>query len=319
MSDQNKKIAVFPGQGSQYVKMGLEFYKNFQAAKDVFERVDNALNFKLSEIIFGDDEVELKKTENTQPALMAVSIAIAKVLEVEFNILPEDFKFVAGHSLGEYSALCFAKAISIEDTAIVLRERGLAMLKASDGIETSMVAVIGLDVDKIDEMIQNLVSEEQGGEKILVKANDNANGQIVLSGSKKLIDKVIVEAKKYGAKMAVALPVSGAFHSPYMRYATNKMKDVLSNVKISTPVVPVIQNVSVKPTTAPQEIKDNLILQIEGSVRWRETMLFCESQGVSELIEIGAKNVLCGLCKRTTPSISQLSFDTIKDLEKLAR
>jgi [acyl-carrier-protein] S-malonyltransferase len=305
-------VGVFPGQGSQYIGMGRDFYNQFSIAKDVYHEVDEVLGYKLSELIFNGTEEDLKQTDKTQPALMATSIAIARVLQAQCGIDASKFTYLAGHSLGEYSALCFAGAISLKDTAIALEARGHAMMQASTKYKGGMLAIVGFTEESVDALINDAIKNNPSG--LLVKANDNANGQLVLSGDIEVVNYAAEKAKSFGIKMAIAIPVSGAFHSKHMSDATKKMKEVLDSITINPPVVPVIQNYSVEPTSEPSKIKQNLILQIEGSVKWRQTMLFCKDKGITKLVEIGAKNVLCGLCKRTTPEISQLSIEKVEHL-----
>jgi [acyl-carrier-protein] S-malonyltransferase len=309
-------FAVFPGQGSQYLKMAKDFYDNFNEAKAVFDEVNESLNFNLSNIIFGESEDDLKQTQNTQPALMTVSIAIARVLESQTGFNASKTAFVAGHSLGEYSALCFAGSMSLSQTAVALKSRGESMAAATYDTEGSMAAIIGMDEQKIEDFIDYCIKNSPQG-SVLVSANDNSVGQIVISGSKQAVDFAVLNAKSQGAKLATLLPVSGAFHSPLMSSATKKMQDVLQKIQIKTPQVPVIQNVNFTKVTDPEQIKQNLILQIQSPVKWRQTMLYAEQNGATKLIEIGAKNVLCGLCKRTTPSIESLSIEKIEDIKKI--
>ena len=312
-------IAVFPGQGSQYTKMGKDFYDNFQIAKNVFLEVDDALNFKLSSVIFGDSEDELKQTHNTQPALMAVSIAIAEVLKSQKGFDATKTSYTAGHSLGEYSALCFAKSISLRDTSILLKHRGSSMNMASNDYFGAMAALIGGDDDKINSLIDFAIknSNSGGSDAVLVAANDNSVGQVVISGSKQSVELAVSNAKSYGIKLATILPVSGAFHSPLMKNATTVMQDILGKVSINAPIIPVIQNVTASKVSSPDEIKQNLVKQIESSVKWRQTMLYAQENGVTNLVEIGAKNVLCGLAKRTTPSINAISIEKVSDIDKI--
>jgi [acyl-carrier-protein] S-malonyltransferase len=308
-------VGVFPGQGSQYIGMGKDFYNNFAIAKDVYHEVDDVLNYKLSELIFNATEEELKQTDKTQPALMATSIAIVRVLEAECGLTTKHFKYLAGHSLGEYSALCFAGAISLKDTALALQARGRAMMDASLNYKGSMLAIVGFTDEALDNLIKDALVKNP--DSILVKANDNANGQMVLSGSVAAAEYAAQNAKAFGIKMAVAIPVSGAFHSPHMQAATSKVQEFLDSITINTPAVPVIQNYNALPVSEPLQIKQNLIKQIEGSVKWRQTMMFCEQNGITNLVEIGAKNVLCGLCKRTAPSIVPTSIEKVENINLL--
>ncbi len=302
---------VFPGQGSQTVGMGKDLFENFASAREVFQKVDEILLINLSKIMFEGPSEELTKTENTQPALMAVSIALITVLEKEFGKKFSDLcSFTAGHSLGEYSALCAAKAISLEETARLLQVRGKAMAKCGEKTTGAMAAILGVEID----VAQAIASEAAQGEVCQI-ANDNSVGQIVISGSKAAIDRAIEIAKTKGAKRAIALPVSGAFHSALMAEAQNEMKIALAKAEIKTPTVPLIANVTAKPVSDPNEIRDLLAQQITGSVRWRETMLFMAEKGVEEIIEIGSGKVLAGLVGRTCPNVKSRSLQNSEDLK----
>ncbi len=305
-----KTAIVFPGQGSQAVGMGKDLYENFSAAREVFKKTDDILGINLSKIIFEGPSDELTKTENTQPALMAVSIALIEVLEKEFGKKITDLcSFVAGHSLGEYSALCAAKAITLEETAKLLQVRGSEMAKCGEKTQGAMAAILGVEI----EVAQAIAQEAAQGEVCQV-ANDNSVGQVVISGSKAAIDRAIEIAKSKGAKRALALPVSGAFHSALMLEAQDKMKIALSAADVKSPIVPVVANVSANLVSDPNQIRDLLAQQITGSVRWRETMLFFASQGVDEIIEIGSGKVLAGLVGRTCPNIKSRSIQNSEDL-----
>lgn len=306
-----KTALVFPGQGSQSVGMGKDLADNFASAREVFQKVDDILKINLSKIMFEGPTDELTKTENTQPALMAVSIALIKVLEKEFGKKITDLcSFVAGHSLGEYSALCAAKAITLEETAKLLQIRGSEMAKCGAKSQGAMAAILGVDPDVVDE----IASEAAQGDVCQV-ANDNSVGQVVISGSKVAIDRAIEIAKAKGAKRALALPVSGAFHCSLMLEAQHAMQIALGGADIQSPVVPVVANVTAEIVTDPDEIRDFLTQQITGSVRWRETMLFLESQGVEEIIEIGSGKVLAGLVGRTCPNVKSRSIQNTEDLK----
>ncbi len=314
-SNQNLTALVFPGQGSQIVGMGKDLFDNFASARFVFEEVDSILSLKLSKIMFEGPSQDLTKTENTQPALMAVSIALMQVLEQEFGKKITDLcSFVAGHSLGEYSALCAARAISLEDTAKLLQIRGLAMAKCGQKTSGAMAAILGVEVEIVEEII-NQVKNQLGRGEICQIANDNSVGQIVISGSKTAILKALEIAKANGAKRAVELPVSGAFHSALMADAQNEMQIALQNTTIKPPIVPVVANITANQTTNPSEIKDLLTKQITGQVKWRQTMLYLEQQGISQIIEIGSGKVLSGLVARTCPNISAKSIQNLADIE----
>lgn len=310
---KTKTAIVFPGQGSQAVGMGKDLYENFQTAREVFKTVDDILGVNLSKIMFEGPAEELTKTENTQPALMAVSIALVQVLEKDFGKKFSDLcAFTAGHSLGEYSALCAAGAISLAQTAKLLQTRGLEMAKCGEKTQGAMAAILGVEIE-----VANAIALEAAQGEVCQVANDNSVGQIVISGSKAAIDRAIEIAKTKGAKRALALPVSGAFHSALMNDAQIAMKAALASAEIKEPLVPVVANVTANIVTNPAEIRDLLARQITGAVRWRETMLFLEQQGVEEVIEIGSGKVLAGLVSRTCPNLKSRSIQTAEDLKTL--
>ncbi len=308
---KTKTAFVFPGQGSQLVGMGKDLFENFSSAKEVFKTVDEILSINLSKIMFEGPSEELTKTENTQPALMAVSIALTTVLEKEFGKKIEDLcSFVAGHSLGEYSALCAAKSITLEQTAKLLQIRGRAMAACGEKSEGAMAAILGVEIFVAEE-----IAREAAAGEVCQVANDNSVGQIVISGSKSAIERAIEIAKSKGAKRAIALPVSGAFHSALMLDAQNEMKIALEKAEIKSPIIPIVANVTASLVSDPNQIRDLLAKQIIGSVRWRETMLFMDSQGVEEVIEIGSGKVLAGLVGRTCANVKSQSIQNIDDLK----
>lgn len=308
-----KTALVFPGQGSQAVGMGKELAENFASAREVFVKVDDILRVNLSKIMFDGPAEELTKTDNTQPALMAVSIALMTVLEKDFGKKITDLcSFVAGHSLGEYSALCAAKAITLEETAKLLQVRGSEMAKCGEKSQGAMAAILGVEID----VAEAIAAEAAQGEVCQV-ANDNSVGQVVISGSKTAIDRAIEIAKAKGAKRALPLPVSGAFHSALMNEAQDKMKVALAAADIKSPLVKVVANVTADIVSEPNQIRDLLARQITGSVRWRETMLFLQSQGVEEVIEIGSGKVLAGLVGRTCPNMKSRSIQNSEDLKTI--
>lgn len=310
---KSKTAIVFPGQGSQVVGMGKDLFENFASAREVFKKVDDILALNLSKIMFEGPSEELTKTENTQPALMAVSIALVTVLEKEFGKNFEDIcAFTAGHSLGEYSALCAAKAISLFDTAKLLQVRGMEMAKCGEKTQGAMAAILGVEISVAEE-----IAREAAQGDVCQVANDNSVGQIVISGSKIAIDRAIEIAKQKGAKRAIALPVSGAFHSALMLDAQNEMKIALAKAEIKSPLVPVVANVTANIVTDPNQIRDLLAQQITGSVKWRETMLFLAAQGIEEIIEIGSGKVLAGLVGRTCPNLKSKSIQNSLDLKSL--
>ncbi len=306
-----KTALVFPGQGSQVVGMGKDLAENFSAAREVFKKVDDILSVNLSKIMFEGPSEELTKTENTQPALMAVSVALIEVLEKEFGKKITDLcSFVAGHSLGEYSALCAAKSISLEETAKLLQVRGREMAKCGEQTQGAMAAILGVEIEVAHE-----IAREAAQGQVCQVANDNSVGQVVISGSKSAIDRALEIAKAKGAKRAIALPVSGAFHSTLMLEAQNQMKIALAKADVQSPIVPVVANVTANLVTDPNQIRDLLAQQITGSVRWREIMLFLASQGVEEIIEIGSGKVLAGLVGRTCPNVKSRSIQNSEDLK----
>ncbi len=304
-----KTALVFPGQGSQTVGMGKDLAENFSCAREVFQKVDDILAVNLSKIMFEGPSEELTKTENTQPALMAVSIALTTILEKEFGKKITDLcSFVAGHSLGEYSALCAAKAISLEETAKLLQVRGREMAKCGEKSQGAMAAILGVEIEVAEE-----IAREAAQGEICQVANDNSVGQVVISGSKSAIDRALEIAKAKGAKRAIALPVSGAFHSALMLDAQNEMKIALAAAEIKSPIIPVVANVTANLVTDPNQIRDLLAQQITGSVRWRETMIFMAAQGVEEIIEIGSGKVLAGLVGRTCANVKSRSIQNSED------
>ena len=288
---------VFPGQGSQTVGMGKALAEHFAAARQVFTEVDEALRAKLSNIIFEGPADTLTLTENAQPALMAVSLATLRVLEVEAGLdLKRDAQFVAGHSLGEYSALAASAAISIADTARLLRTRGQAMQKAVPVGVGAMAALLGLEFDAAVA-----VATEAAQGQVCQAANDNGGGQVVVSGDKAAVERALEIAKTKGAKRAMLLPVSAPFHCALMKPAAEVMAAALSKVSVKPPVVPLVANVLAKPIQDPAEIVRALVAQVTGTVRWRESVAYMAGQGVTRFFEIGAGKVLSGLVKRIVP------------------
>lgn len=294
-SGQRMAVAfVFPGQGSQTVGMGKMLAESFSAARQVFEDVDAALGSKLSSIIFEGPADKLTLTENAQPALMAVSLATYRVLEAEAGLdLARDAQFVAGHSLGEYSALAAAGAFTVADAARLLRTRGQAMQKAVPVGAGAMAALIGLEFDVASE----IAAEAAQGE-VCQAANDNGAGQVVVSGNKAAVERAVEIAKMKGAKRAMLLPVSAPFHCALMQPAADVMAEALAQVSVRRPAVPVVANVLAKPISEPVEIVRALVAQVTGTVRWRESVAFMAGAGVTKFYEIGAGKVLSGLIKR---------------------
>jgi [acyl-carrier-protein] S-malonyltransferase len=284
---------IFPGQGSQAVGMGAALADAYPAAKSVFAEVDDALGQSLSALMWEGPESELTLTENAQPALMAVSLAAVRVLEEKGVDLAKRVAFVAGHSLGEYSALAAAGALSVADTAKLLKIRGRAMQQAVPVGAGAMAALLGADLSQAQELARAAAEGE-----VCEAANDNAPGQVVISGTKAAIDRAIALAPKYGARRAVLLPVSAPFHCALMQPAADAMREALADVAIYSPAVPLVANVLAAPVRDPDDIRDRLVEQVTGMVRWRESMLYLTSQGVASVYEVGAGRVLTGIARR---------------------
>ena len=301
---------VFPGQGSQTVGMGKALAANFAAARAVFDEVDSALGAKLSGVIFEGPAETLTLTENAQPALMAVSLAATRVLESEAGLdLARDAKFVAGHSLGEYSALAASGAFTLADTARLLRTRGLAMQKAVPVGVGAMAALLGLDFE-----VASAVAAEAAQGEVCQAANDNGAGQVVVSGNKAAVERAVEIAKARGAKRAMLLPVSAPFHCALMQPAAAVMEEALANVHIKPPSVPVVANVLAKPIREPAEIARALVAQVTGTVRWRESVAFMSDAGVQAFYEVGAGKVLSGLIKRIAEGVAANAIGTPEDV-----
>ena len=285
---------TFPGQGSQAVGMGKALAETFPAARAVFDEVDDALGEKLSTVIWEGPADALQLTENTQPALMAMSLATLRVLETEAGIdLARDAAFVAGHSLGEYSALAAARSLSIADTARLLRIRGTAMQKATPVGVGAMAALLGLDYDTAVA-----VANEAAQGEVCQAANDNGGGQVVVSGDKAAVERAVEIAKAKGARRAMLLQVSAPFHCSLMQPAADAMAEALGKVTVNKPLVPVVANMLASPVTDPNEIRKRLVEQVTGTVRWRESIAYMAAQGVTHFLEIGSGKVLTGLVKR---------------------
>lgn len=311
-----KNAFVFPGQGSQFVGMGKDLAENFASAREVFQEVDNTLNQNLFALMTGGPEHELTLTANTQPALMAVSMAVVRVLEKEFGIaLKDKAAFVAGHSLGEYSAACAAGVFSLADTARLLRARGDAMQKAVPFGVGGMAAVIGVSFKDINALVEACCDENA----LCVAANDNSDGQVVLSGHMAAIDKAVEIAPEFGAKRCIKLPVSAPFHSPLMQPAAETMARVLMEVEARPAEIPLISNVLAEPVSDEKEIIKRLVEQVTGTVRWRETMNYLNYRSVTDVYELGAGKVLSGLFKRSFKEIHAASVCTPADIEELAK
>ncbi len=301
---------VFPGQGSQSVGMGKGLADAFAAARQVFEEVDAALGERLSAIMWDGPVERLTLTENAQPALMAVSLAALRVLETDAGVdLARDAAFVAGHSLGEYSALAAAQSLTIADAARLLRIRGRAMQKAVPVGAGAMAALIGVDLAQA-----RAIAAEAGG--ICAAANDNGGGQVVLSGEKAAVERAVEVAKAKGVKRAMMLPVSAPFHCPLMRPAAEAMAEALSKVAVRPPRVPLVANVRAEPISDPTVIVRSLIEQVTDTVRWRESVLFMAQAGVTTFYEIGAGKVLAGLIRRIAETAKASSIGTPEDITR---
>lgn len=304
---------IFPGQGSQFPGMGKDLAEAFPEARHTFEEVDEALGEKLSRMIFEGPEADLNLTQNTQPALMAMSMAVMNVLTKQGGVtLEEVCKFVAGHSLGEYSALTAAGSIALADTAKLLRLRGRAMQEAVPVGIGAMAAILGLDFEDVKAIAAAASTKE-----ICAAANDNSPGQVVVSGHKAAVEAAMALATERGAKRALLLPVSAPFHCQLMQPAADKMQEALANTKILHPVVPVVANVTASAVTDPDTIRKLLVEQVTGVVRWRESVMWMKQQGVSEMVEIGAGKVLAGLVKRIEGDVATSSVGTPQQVEEL--
>jgi [acyl-carrier-protein] S-malonyltransferase len=303
---------VFPGQGSQAVGMGRGLAEAFAAARQVFEEVDAALGEKLSETMWHGPAETLTLTENAQPALMTVSLAALRALEAEAGVdLKRDVAYVAGHSLGEYSALAAAQSLAIADAARLLRIRGRAMQKAVPVGVGAMAALIGVDLDTA-----TAIAKEGAAGGICEAANDNGGGQVVLSGEKQAVERAVETAKANGVKRAMMLPVSAPFHCALMQPAADAMAEALSKVSIKAPVVPVVANVLAQPITDPAAIIDALVRQVTGTVRWRESVAFMAEAGVTSFYEVGSGKVLAGLIKRIADAATMSSIGTPEDVAR---
>jgi len=317
-----QRAFVFPGQGSQKVGMGKDLALAFAAAREVFEEVDEALGEQLSATIFNGPDEELRLTRNTQPALMAMSMAVIRVIEHESGQkIGSLAAAMAGHSLGEYSALAAAGAISLEDTARLLRLRGDAMQRAVPVGQGAMTALLGADL-AVAEEIATEAAESAGdpaSAEVCTLANDNAPGQLVLSGSKAAIDRAVALAGEKGVRKAVLLPVSAPFHCPLMAPAAETMATALTNVDIRRPLIPVFANVSARQAQEPDEIRDLLVRQVTAMVRWRECVAAMAGEGVELLVESGAGNVLKSLTRRIDRELDAVAVGGVEDIENFLK
>lgn len=309
---------IFPGQGSQAVGMGADLADAFPVAREVFEEVDDALGQKLSILMREGPIEDLTLTANTQPALMAHSIAALRVLEKEAGADVENVMFVAGHSLGEYSALCAAGAISLADTARLLRIRGEAMQAAVPVGEGAMAALIGVDLEGAQKAI-DASGNADGGDGVCEIANDNAPGQVVISGAKARVEAVCANAKEFGAKLAKLLPVSAPFHSSLMQPAADRMAEALANAEVRAPATTLVANVTAREASAPDEIRDLLVRQVTGRVRWTESVSHMVDQGCGTFVEIGAGKVLTGLVKRINREATGVNVGAPGDIDAFVK
>lgn len=307
------RALIFPGQGSQFVGMGKDLAESFTEAKDVFGEVDEALSQNLSKIMFEGAESDLNLTENTQPALMAVSMAVVKILKKQGGVKIEDVcTLMAGHSLGEYSALTAAGAFDLAICARLLKKRGQAMQRAVPVGAGAMAAILGLDYKDVDD-----IAKEFSNGEVCQAANDNSVGQVVISGHKGAVAAAMQLATERGAKKAVELPVSAPFHCTLMAPAAQEMAFALADTDIRPPFVPVVSNVTARGEVEPADIRRLLVDQITGTVRWRESVIWMKEQGVDEMIELGAGKVLSGLIKRIDKEIACESIGTPEQIEAL--
>lgn len=303
---------TFPGQGSQAVGMGKDLAGSFAEARAVFAEVDEALGESLSTVMWEGPEDTLTLTANAQPALMAVSMAVVRVLAAQGYDLAGKASFLAGHSLGEYSAHCAAGTFSLADTARLLRIRGNAMQAAVPVGEGAMAAIIGLEVEDVEFVCTAAAGETGSACQI---ANDNGGGQLVISGAKSAVERAAVLATDKGARRALMLPVSAPFHSELMSPAADAMREALSKVAVNAPSVPVVANVTVAPATEPDEIVQRLVEQVTGQVRWRETVEWFAASGVTTLVEAGSGKVLTGLARRIDKTLAGVAINGPADIE----
>ena len=305
---------IFPGQGAQAVGMGRELAAAFAAAREVFEEVDEALDHRLSRLMFEGPEDRLTLTENAQPALMAVSLAVVRVLEREVGVdLARAATFVAGHSLGEYSALAAAGTFTLADAARLLRLRGRAMQEAVPVGEGAMAALLGVDPPTAEEIAAAAADDE-----VCDVANDNADGQVVVSGSAGAVERAVAIAAERGFRRAVMLPVSAPFHCALMAPAADVMAEALAEVAMAPPAVPVVANVTAAAETDVARIRDLLVRQVTDRVRWRESVLYMKRHGVEGLVELGAGKILTGLARRIDRDLATVSIRTPADVEAFA-
>ena len=306
---------TFPGQGSQAVGMGQALAEASRTAREVFQEIDDALGQNLSRLMFNGPEDELTLTENAQPALMAVSVAVMRILEKEGGVnLAEKARFVAGHSLGEYSALAAAGSFSLANTARLLKRRGQAMQRAVPVGQGAMAALLGVELDVARE-----IAELAAQGDVCTAANDNAPGQVVISGHRAAIERAIEIGKEKGARRSMLLPVSAPFHCSLMAPAADEMRDALADVTIKAPAVPLVANVTASQVVDPDEIRRLLVEQVTGAVRWRECVIYMADQGVTEVIELGAGKALTGMAKRINKDLVASAAGTPDEIDALLK
>ena len=306
-------VLVFPGQGSQILGMGQDLYKGHKVGRDVFDEVDESLNQKLSKIIFSGSESELRLTSNTQPALMAVSLAIIRVIEFELKKKISDFvEIVLGHSLGEYSSLCSIGSITLRDASILLRKRGTAMQNSVKNINTKMSAVIGLEIDQVEEILGSIDFKKNDLCEI---ANDNCPGQIIISGTESGVNEASLKLKDLGARSIIDLNVSAPFHCSLMNQASIELKDSIESTNFLKLQTKFISNVSANFEDDPEKIKELLIKQVFCRVRWRESILKVKNYGINKIIEVGAGKVLTGINKRMKLDINLENISNLNEID----
>jgi [acyl-carrier-protein] S-malonyltransferase len=305
------KALLFPGQGSQTVGMGQEFYNNFNIVKKIFAEADEKLKFKISKLILEGPSTDLQLTKNTQPAILTVSYSIYSVLIKEFNYNLKDIKYFAGHSLGEYSALLCAGSLSFSDSLFLLHERGKAMQAAVPIGEGGMLAILGLSIIEIEKYMSEIKNIG-----VCELANDNSDGQIIVSGNIKLINELNENLKK-DKKKSVILPVSAPFHCSLMKKAADEMKGKINLIKFTDPNPKIISNVEATPENDPKKIKNLLVEQICSKVRWRESILYMVNNDINEFIEIGPGKILSGLVKRISKDVKTTSLNSVKDITNI--
>jgi [acyl-carrier-protein] S-malonyltransferase len=304
---------VFPGQGSQKIGMGKDLSDNFVEAREVFEEVNESLNFDLTKIMWGDNEKDLSLTSNAQPALMACGIASFRVLsKLTGKKLPDLANFVCGHSLGEYTAMTVAEVFSLKECSKLLQLRGDAMQKAVPVGKGAMAAFIGADIKTVEKILEKVQSYG-----ICDIANDNSDVQVVISGDLDAVKNAISFSKEYGIKRAIVLPVSAPFHCRLMQPAQSIMQEALDNLGFQKPLVPIVSNINAKSETDPIKLRENLINQVTGTVKWRETMLLANELGVQKITELGSGKVLTGIAKRMIENVNTLNIENSADLENI--